>query len=58
MNDTLNNQLAQTCNNLYCTIRQLDYYRSKFTTDQKLYSVYCELDEQYNTLFKLIYGDK
>ncbi len=57
MNDTLNNELAQVCNNLFCVIRQIECH-PKFIDDKKMYTIYCELDEQYHTLFKLIYGDK
>ncbi len=57
MNDTLANQLAQVCNNLYCILRQVREYRFRLATDKKLYVVYIKLDEQYHTLFKLIYGN-
>lgn len=59
MNNNLDNQLAQVCNNLHCIIRQhLIKHRFNFPADQKLYNVYCELRIEYNTLFKLIYGNE
>ena len=58
MNDTLNNQLAQVCNNLFCIIRIVKLYRSKSATGKKLRHTCCELEAEYNKLFKLIYGDK
>ena len=58
MKSTLNNQLAQLCNNLHRTIRQVTIYRFKFVADNKLNDVCDELQAEYNTLFKLIYGDK
>lgn len=58
LSELCKNQLAQVCNNLYCTIQDVKKYRSKFATDKKLYSIYNELEAEYNTLFKLIYGDK
>lgn len=54
MNDTLNNQLAQICNNLYCLLRHVKYYHSSSLG----LGVIHELETQYNKLFKLIYGDK
>ncbi len=58
MDDTINNQLAQVCNNLYCTIQDVRRYRSNLPIDNKLWTVQCELEDEYNKLFKLIYGDK
>ncbi len=57
MKSTLNNQLAQVCNNLHSIMiqaikGQLD------VPNKKLHSLYFELQAEYNTLFKLIYGDK
>ena len=57
MNDTLNNQLAQVCNNLYCIIRSIKCY-PKFAEDTEMCAIYCVLQTEYNKLFKLIYGDK
>ena len=57
----MDNQLAQLCNNLYCTIQQvLKHLKhcSSFATDKFLYDIYVELKAEYNTLFKLIYGDE
>ncbi len=58
MNDTLNNQLAQVCNNLYCIIRDIKHCRAKLPFDYILWNARGELKTEYNTLFKLIYGDK
>ncbi len=54
----LNNQLAQVCNNLYCTIQDVKSYRANLPTDNKLWTIQCELEAEYNKLFTLIYGDK
>ena len=58
MTDTLNNQLAQVCNNLYCTIQDVKSCRSYDLESMRLSVIYCELEDEYNKLFKLIYGDK
>jgi len=57
MKNTLNNQLAQVCNNLYRTIKRVKKYRQT-SNSIKLAMVHDELEAEYNTLFKLIYGDK
>lgn len=58
MNDTLNNQLAQVCNNLFCILREIKKYKAKLPFDYILWNARGELETEYNTLFKLIYGDK
>jgi hypothetical protein len=56
LEEAFNNQLAQVCNNLYCIIKQVKKYR--FSIDnEELDNIYIELQVEYNTLFKLIYGE-
>ena len=57
MKSTLNNQLAQVCNNLYCIIRALKVSWCN-DTNNELDNIYLELLAKYNTLFKLIYGNE
>ena len=57
MNDTLNNELAQVCNNLYRTIQRVKKYRQT-SNSIKLAMVHDELEAEYCTLFKLIYNDE
>ncbi len=58
MNDTLNNELAQVCNNLYCLLQDVRYYRSNNPQSTRLQNIDDELLNEYNTLFKLIYDYK
>ncbi len=58
MKSTLNNQLAQVCNNLYCILRQVKKYCICLGFNFDDGTILCELEAEYNTLFKLIYGDK
>lgn len=57
MNKT-NNQLAQVCNNLYCILQDVKKYHRGHLFYDDLDDVILDLNIQYNTLFKLIYGDK
>ena len=52
-----NNQLAQVCNNLYCLLQAVKKYRFNYATDKTLWGIYNELEAEYNTLFRLIYGE-
>ena len=56
MKSTLNNQLAQVCNNLYCLLQDVKKYHRGHLVYDDLDDVIIDLDTQYNTLFKLIYG--
>ena len=58
MKSTLNNQLAQVCNNLYCIFQDVKKYHRGHLFYDDLDDVILDLNIQYNTLFKLIYGDK
>ncbi len=60
MTDTLNNQLAQVCNNLYCLLQDVEYLKEVSRADDKeaINKIISELEVNYNTLFKLIYGNK
>jgi len=59
MNNKLNNQLAQVCNNLYCLLRQANqYYANLSAYTPTMYAVCRELEAEYNTLFKLVYGNE
>ena len=58
MNDTLNNQLAQVCNNLFCIIQDARHIRLIGPISSHLQALHKDLKTEYNKLFKLIYGDK
>ncbi len=58
MNNKTSNQLAQVCNNLYCILRQVKKYRIRLGFNFDDGTILYELEAEYNTLFKLIYGDK
>ena len=57
MKSTLNNKLAQVCNNLFCIIRQISTVHTNWSPTNKYLADICsELEDEYNALFKLIYG--
>ena len=56
---TLNNELAQICNNLFCIIRQTSTIHVAWSPTNKQLDKLCrELETEYNKLFTLIYGDE
>ncbi len=58
--EALNNQLAQVCNNLYDIIRRVkNGLNSAWLVNQVgLNETLSDLKAEYNTLFKLIYGNE
>ena len=57
---TLNNELAQICNNLFCILQQAKKTMNTFLfmNEIDLNKAISKLEAQYNKLFKLIYGDE
>ena len=58
MKNNINNQLAQVCNNLHGLLQDVKKYHRGHLVYDDLDDVIIDLDTQYNTLFKLIYGNE
>lgn len=56
----INNELAQICNNLFCILQQAKACSNSvwLVNESVLAKAIGELEAEYDTLFKLIYGDK